>query len=101
MPQGRVLAIDQSPEMALARARLGDHARVWCQDVLELELEQPVDAVISTATLHWVPITIACGHGSRARRDLAGCSRCSAGAKATWSGYVRSSMRSPVSWLRS
>lgn len=56
VPQGRVLAIDQSPEMvALARARLGDHARVWCQDVLELELEQPVDAVISTATLHWVP----------------------------------------------
>ena len=56
VPQGRVLAIDQSPEMvALARARLGDRARVWCQDVLELELGEPVDAVISTATLHWVP----------------------------------------------
>lgn len=56
VPRGRVLAIDQSPEMvALARARLGDRARVWCQDVLELELEEPVDAVISTATLHWVP----------------------------------------------
>jgi trans-aconitate 2-methyltransferase len=56
VPQGRVLAIDQSPEMvALARARLGDRARVWCQDVLELELEEPVDVVVSTATLHWVP----------------------------------------------
>jgi trans-aconitate 2-methyltransferase len=56
VPQGRVLAVDQSPEMvALAQARLGDRARVWCQDVLELELEEPVDAVISTATLHWVP----------------------------------------------
>ena len=56
VPQGRVLAIDQSPEMvALARARLGDRAWVWCQDVLELELEHRVDAVISTATLHWVP----------------------------------------------
>ncbi len=56
VPHGRVLAIDQSPEMvALARARLGDRAQVWCQDVLELELEAHVDAVISTATLHWVP----------------------------------------------
>lgn len=55
VPLGRVLAIDQSPEMvALARTRLGDRARIWCQDVLELELEEPVDAVISTATLHWV-----------------------------------------------
>jgi trans-aconitate 2-methyltransferase len=54
--QGRVLAIDQSPEMvALARARLGDRARIWCQDVLELELEEPLDVVVSTATLHWVP----------------------------------------------
>jgi len=56
VPLGRVLAIDQSSDMvALARTRLGDRALIWCQDVLELELEEPVDAVISTATLHWVP----------------------------------------------
>lgn len=56
VPDGRVLAVDQSPDMvALARTRLGDRAQVWCQDVLELELEEPVDAVVSTATLHWVP----------------------------------------------
>jgi trans-aconitate 2-methyltransferase len=56
VPRGRVLAIDQSPDMvALARTRLGGRAEVWCQDVLELELEEPVDAVVSTATLHWVP----------------------------------------------
>ncbi len=38
----------------LARRRLGDRAEVWCQDVLDLDLEQPVDAIVSTATLHWV-----------------------------------------------
>jgi len=55
VPRGRVLAMDASAEMvALARTRLGDRAEVWCQDVLDLDLEQPVDAVVSTATLHWV-----------------------------------------------
>jgi trans-aconitate 2-methyltransferase len=55
VPKGRVLAIDASPEMvALARERLGERAQVWCQDVLELDLGEPVDAIVSTATLHWV-----------------------------------------------
>ena len=55
VPRGRVLALDASQEMvALARRRLGDRARVWCQDVLELDLDEPVDVVVSTATLHWV-----------------------------------------------
>jgi trans-aconitate 2-methyltransferase len=55
IPDGRVLAIDASQEMVeLARERLGDRARVWRQDVLELVLDEPVDAVLSTATLHWV-----------------------------------------------
>jgi trans-aconitate methyltransferase len=63
-PSGRVLAIDASPEMvALARRRLGGRAQVWCQDVLELYLNEPVDAIVSTATLlTW----IACpGHSAR------------------------------------
>ena len=58
MPHGRVLAIDASADMvALARRRLGDGAEVWCQDVLDLDLDldERVDAVVSTATLHWVP----------------------------------------------
>lgn len=56
VPRGRVLAVDASARMvALARARLGDRAQVWRQDVLELELGEPVDAVVSTAALHWVP----------------------------------------------
>ena len=55
VPQGRVLALDASEDMVtLARRRLGDRAHVWCQDVLELELDEPVDAVFSTAALHWV-----------------------------------------------
>src|SRR3954447_16847980 len=55
VPRGRVLALDASADMVdLARERLGDRATVWCQDVLELDLEEPVDALISTATLHWV-----------------------------------------------
>ena len=56
VPRGRVLAFDASAEMVeLARARLGDRAEVWCQDVLDLDLDGVVDAVLSTAALHWVP----------------------------------------------
>ncbi len=55
VPEGRVLALDASPAMVgLARERLGDRAEVWCQDVLDLALGEPVDAIVSTATLHWV-----------------------------------------------
>jgi trans-aconitate 2-methyltransferase len=55
VPEGRVMAIDASQDMvALARRRLGARAQVWCQDVLELDLNERVDAIVSTATLHWV-----------------------------------------------
>jgi trans-aconitate 2-methyltransferase len=56
VPDGRVLAIDASADMvALARRRLGERAHVWCADVLDLDPDEPVDAIVSTATLHWVP----------------------------------------------
>jgi len=56
VPRGRVLAMDASADMvALAHSRLSDRAEVWCQDALELDLDEPVDAIISTAALHWVP----------------------------------------------
>jgi trans-aconitate 2-methyltransferase len=56
VPDGRVLAIDASAEMvALAARRLGARARVWRADVLDLTLDEPVDGVVSTAALHWVP----------------------------------------------
>ena len=55
VPRGRVLALDASSEMVdLARSRLGDRAEVWCQDVLALELAEPVNVLVSTATLHWI-----------------------------------------------
>jgi trans-aconitate 2-methyltransferase len=56
VPDGRVLAMDASADMvALARGLLGDRAEVWCEDALDLDLDDPVDAIVSTATLHWVP----------------------------------------------
>ncbi len=55
VPHGRVVAIDASADMvAAARERLGDRAEIFCQDVLELEVSEPVDVVVSTAALHWV-----------------------------------------------
>jgi trans-aconitate 2-methyltransferase len=55
VPAGRVLAIDAAEEMvSLASERLGERAEVWRCDVLDLELEEEVDLVFSTATLHWV-----------------------------------------------
>jgi trans-aconitate 2-methyltransferase len=56
LPRGRVLAVDGSTAMVeTARARL-DPARVEviCADLLELELDQQLDAAISTATFHWI-----------------------------------------------
>lgn len=55
LPDGRVIAVDASPAMVrLAAERLGDRADVRLADLTTLELEAPVDAVLSTATLHWI-----------------------------------------------
>lgn len=67
LPRGRVIAVDASPSMAdAARRRLGitesgeqptGHAGrvdVRVLDLLDLELEAPVDAILSTATFHWI-----------------------------------------------
>jgi trans-aconitate 2-methyltransferase len=55
IPAGRVLGVDASPEMvARAREHLGDRAEVRLADLTELVLEEPVDAVFSTATFHWI-----------------------------------------------
>jgi trans-aconitate 2-methyltransferase len=59
VPRGRVIGIDGSRAMVReATERLADLApRVTVRqcDLLELELEQPVDLVVSTATFHWIP----------------------------------------------
>jgi trans-aconitate 2-methyltransferase len=50
-----VIAVDASPAMvAQAQSYLGDQADVREVDLLDLELPEPVDAVFSTATFHWV-----------------------------------------------
>jgi trans-aconitate 2-methyltransferase len=55
LPHGRVIAVDESPSMAdAARRRLGSGADVRVADLLELDLEEPVDAILSTATFHWI-----------------------------------------------
>jgi trans-aconitate 2-methyltransferase len=56
LPRGHVIAVDGSVSMAeRARERLpADRVTVICCDLLELELPEPVDAVISTATFHWI-----------------------------------------------
>jgi trans-aconitate 2-methyltransferase len=55
LPHGRVIAVDESPSMVeAARQRLGPKANVRVADLLELELEEPVDAILSTATFHWI-----------------------------------------------
>ncbi len=40
--------------VAAARERLGPDADIRCADLLELELDEPVDAILSTATFHWI-----------------------------------------------
>jgi len=57
LPQGRVIALDSSESMIAAAAeRLGRDPRLELRagDLLELQLEQPLDAVFSTATFHWI-----------------------------------------------
>jgi trans-aconitate 2-methyltransferase len=56
VPRGRVYAVDAAPSMAAhARESLGDRATVLCQDLVELELPEPVGAIFSNATFHWIP----------------------------------------------
>jgi trans-aconitate 2-methyltransferase len=55
VPRGRVYAVDVAPSMAEhAREALGDRATVFCQDLVELELPERVDAAFSNATFHWI-----------------------------------------------
>ena len=56
LPRGRVIAVDGDANMvAKARERLGARAEVEQQDLLELRVDDPVDAIFSNAVFHWVP----------------------------------------------
>ena len=55
LPRGRVIAVDASPSMVeQARAALPGSVDVRQADLTALELGEPVDAVLSTATFHWI-----------------------------------------------
>src|SRR5918997_3531862 len=56
LPDGHVIAVDAAPSMVeQARALLPADVEVRQADLLELEVDAPVDAILSTATFHWVP----------------------------------------------
>jgi len=56
LPDGHVIAVDAAPSMVeQARELLPGDVDVRQADLLELEVDEPVDAVLSTATFHWVP----------------------------------------------
>jgi trans-aconitate 2-methyltransferase len=60
LPRGRIVALDGSPSMiAAARERLasfGDRIEYVVADLgRPITVEGPMDAVLSTATFHWVP----------------------------------------------
>lgn len=58
VPRGRVIAVDASADMVReARTALADLAprvEVRRMDLLRLELDDPVDAIVSTAVFHWI-----------------------------------------------
>ena len=55
LPEGRVLCVDASEQMiAKAREALGDRADYLVADLSELQIDEPVDVIFSTATFHWV-----------------------------------------------
>jgi trans-aconitate 2-methyltransferase len=55
VPHGRVYGVDAAPSMVgHARRALDGRATILCQDLVELELPEPVDAVFSNATFHWI-----------------------------------------------
>jgi trans-aconitate 2-methyltransferase len=55
LPAGELLAVDGSEAMiAKARERLGDRVTYLVADLSELQVEQSVDLIFSTATFHWI-----------------------------------------------
>lgn len=56
LPAGQVVAVDGSPSMVeQARAALpADRVECVVADLVELDVDPPVDAILSTATFHWI-----------------------------------------------
>jgi trans-aconitate 2-methyltransferase len=55
LPDGRGICVDASEQMIeKAREALGERASYRVADLAELQVDEPVDVVFSTATFHWV-----------------------------------------------
>jgi trans-aconitate 2-methyltransferase len=55
LPRGRVIGIDASPSMIeRARQNLADGVELVVANLLDLDVEEAVDAVFSNATFHWI-----------------------------------------------
>ncbi|MEX2108362.1 MAG: class I SAM-dependent methyltransferase [Solirubrobacterales bacterium] len=55
LPSGRVIAVDGSAAMVeKAKERLGEGVSYLVADLSELEVDEPVDLIFSTATFHWI-----------------------------------------------
>jgi trans-aconitate 2-methyltransferase len=55
LPEGRVIAVDGSPSMIEeVGAVLRPQDEAFVADLLEVEVEEPVDVVFSSAVFHWV-----------------------------------------------
>ena len=55
VPRGTVYAVDVAPSMVrFTEQALGDSVISLCQDLVELDLPEPVDVVFSNATFHWI-----------------------------------------------
>ena len=55
-PTGNVFAVDVAPSMvAHTQQALGERVTALCQELTELALPEPVDAIFSNATFHWIP----------------------------------------------
>jgi trans-aconitate 2-methyltransferase len=56
LPHGRVVAVDSAPSMVdRARKALEPRATVKLSDLVDLALDEPVDAAFSNAVFHWIP----------------------------------------------
>jgi trans-aconitate 2-methyltransferase len=55
VPAGRVVGVDASASMIdAARERLGDRAELHVADLVTFDLDIQADAILSTATFHWI-----------------------------------------------
>ncbi len=116
LPRGSVLAVDGSARMVEEASRrladLGERVAVRQSDLLELEVDEPADLLVSTATFHWIldherlfarlhdalrpggRLVAQCGGAGNIARTLAAAREAS-----TLAPYAEALSEMPESWL--